>query len=442
VRSPAPAGLLALTALLSGCTADRAPVAEPSDAGASPNASLQPAPRAVEPPPVATDASSQSRSGGLVLDSLGRLVVPDGGLPPPEPLRSDGPLPSDPLPANATASGVTLMVELKWADVPAPPKGVGVSAEGIKTGKELTTHKWTVDLSDAGRMRLEFSSRAFLLPMRTELRSRLERWGHVLVWPNQTAYRALSVGSLRTLLGERRVDVMPLVAGTVRATGDGKRMGHAVKKHEIASSLGTLKLEIAKATDAGEGGSLYCRTLVEIAGVDPKSALCQSSEVVLYAEYAWKGGGTIAVEVTNLVKRTDMSAGQFLVPPPGAGYNRSGLPGTAGNVFLTREEVMALRSQANQALGPVRDPKAPGEGFLAVNKSDMPLYVLLDGVAMVDVPANAERYVIGTIRSEYVVQWRSFLGERVIPAAVVALPARLEHPVPAADADAGPPDGG
>lgn len=434
---------LALLALAS-CTADRPPVEElPSDAGASPNASLQPAPRASEPPPVDVDAGAAGRQPeGLALDSAGRLVIPDGGLPPPEPLRAEGPLPTDPLPANATATGVTLQVELRWADVPAPPKGATVSADGVRAGKERTTHKWSVDLSDAGRMRLELSSSAFLLPLRTELRSRLERWGHVLVWPNQTDYRVLPLGALRSLLGERRADVMPLGSGPSKAAGDAKRLGTAVKKHEVKSPLGTLKLEVAKWTDAGEGASLWCRVLLELGGVDPKSPLCQSNELVLHAEYAWKVGGSIAIDVVNVVKRTDMPAGEFLLPPPGGGFNRSGLPGTAGNVFLTREEVAALRTGPTPALGPVKDPKAPGEGFLAKNRADVPLYVLLDGVPVVDVPSGAERFVIGTTRSEYVVQWRSFLGEIVTPPVVVALPALLQHPKPADGADAGPPDGG
>jgi hypothetical protein len=67
--------------------------------------------------------------------------------------------------------------------------------------------------------------------------------------------------------------------------------------------------------------------------------------------------------------------------------------------------------------------------------------VLLDGVPVVAVPAGAERYVIGTARGRYIVQWRTFLGDRIAPAQTIELPARLVYGDPP-DAGAGAPDGG
>ncbi len=66
------------------------------------------------------------------------------------------------------------------------------------------------------------------------------------------------------------------------------------------------------------------------------------------------------------------------------------------------------------------------------------MYLLLDGVPVVAVPANSERYVIGPQRGRYSVQWRTFLGERIAPPQTVEMPARLSY----GGADAGAPDGG
>jgi len=66
-------------------------------------------------------------------------------------------------------------------------------------------------------------------------------------------------------------------------------------------------------------------------------------------------------------------------------------------------------------------------------------YVLVDGIPVVAVPPNDQRYVIGTLRGRYSIQWRTFLGDRIGPAETLDLPARL---VFGEVADAGAPDGG
>ncbi len=66
-------------------------------------------------------------------------------------------------------------------------------------------------------------------------------------------------------------------------------------------------------------------------------------------------------------------------------------------------------------------------------------YMLVDGVPVVAVPPASERYVIGPPRGRYVVQWRTFLGEKIEPPRTVEFPARLVH---GTSPDAGAPDGG
>lgn len=421
------------------CTASPSPPDGAPDAGTSPNASIRPAPL-----PSDTDETTapDAERGGLAVDPVtGNFVMPDGGVVP-EALRPEAPLRPESLPAQQ-GSGVSLEASFRWLDAAGPPKLAEVSAPGIEAADKLTRFAWTIDLVDTGRMRVSFASRSFALPQRTELRARLDRYGHVLLWPELTEYRLLPAGALRTLLGERRVDVMPLSQGSLKRTGDGqKRLSLPTKKVELTGPLGGVTLEIASVPEAGEGGSLLCRTLVELAGIDPKTPACASQEVVLSARYAWQGGGGLAFEVSALEKRSDLAPAVMVVPPTGAAYNRSGLPGVAGLVFLSRNDVVAFRTGPNRALGPPTDAKAPGEGLVADNRSDQLLYVLLDGVPVVTVPPLTERYVIGTTRAEYHVQFRSFLGDVRGPVELVAMPARVTYPTAVETSDAGAPDAG
>ncbi len=429
-----------LVVLVAGCEAPtKALPAGIGDAGASPNASILPSPLTVEAPPELPDAGIPDGPYGLMADSLGRLMVPEAVAPPPEVLRGDLPITPE-TPYIKDLAGVSLDAQFKLRDVPVVPKGPEISQDGIKAAAGLTAPKWKIDLTESGRMRIVFVSRAMPLPMNSELRARTDRYGHVVLWPNATDYRVVPPGAIRTVLGERRVDVTPLSSGTTKLQGTGKRLGLPTRKVEVLSPLGSVRLELGKTNDVGEGGALLCRTLVEIVGVDPRSPVCVAGEVPLAAAFSWQDGGGIEFEVTSLSKRTDIPTNEVLVPPPGAVYQSNGLPQSPAGIFLSREEVAAFRS-APLVLPPVEDPRAPGEGFVAVNETDTLAYFFLDGVPVVAVPPSEQRYVIGTARGRYVTQWRTFLGDRIGPAKTVELPARLMFGE-AKDRDAGAPDGG
>jgi hypothetical protein len=432
--------LSALVALLAlaGCEPAGAPSNGP-DASASPNASILPAPLVTESPD-AFDGGPPDDGGaqGIPADSAGRLILPDAGAPPPESMRPATPLPPENVPFQKEAPGVSLDAVFRWRDVPAPPRAPEVSADGLREANKVTAHTLKIDLTETGRMRAELTGRAFPLPAHTEIRARADHYGSIVLWPAAGEYRVVPPGALRTVLGERRVDVTPLSAGTVRPRGDGWRLGHAVRKVEVASSVASVKLELSKVSEAGEGGVLLCRAIVEIAGVDPKTPLCQPGEVPLSAAYSWQEGGGIVFEVTALQKRNDLPAAGMLVPPPGVHHAAAGLPTVPQGIFLSREELIGFRS-APLTLPPVRDPGVPGEGFVAVNHADRVMYVLLDGVPVVAVPPHADRYVIGPQRGRYLLQWRSFLGEKVLPPRSIEMPARV---VFGSAADAGAPDAG
>jgi hypothetical protein len=425
-----------------GCEPTAPPPAGTSDAGASPNAKILPAPLATEAPELA--------DGGLPADDAGAWPGPadtapraDGGAPlppapPPETMRPGTPLAAEGVPYLRDAPGVTLDAVLRWRDVPAPPKAPEVSGDGLREAQKLTALALKIDLTDAGRMRAELASRAFPFPPRTEIRARSDHLGSLLLWPDGAEYRVVPPGALRPLLGERRVDVTPLSPGAVRLQGEGRRLGFGARKVEITSSVATVRLEMGRVSESGEGGMVLCRVLVELGGVDPRTPLCQPGEVPLAASYAWQEGGGIGFEVTALTKRSDLPAANLLVPPPGASFVPAGLPSIEHGIFLTREEIAAFRT-APITLPPSRAPGTPGEGFVAVDQADRAMILLLDGVPVVEVPAHGEQYVAGPVRGRYVAQWRSFLGEKVGPAQTVEMPARLVY---GSAPDAGAPDGG
>ncbi|KYF61220.1 hypothetical protein [Sorangium cellulosum] len=429
----AAAGLL--LAAGAGCEPSRHPPVDPVEAGASPNARILPAPLASETPDL-LDASTAEVSAKLVSDDYGRLVMSEASQHSPLPLAPAAPLPEDTL-APRELPGVALEAAFRWRDVPQPPKAPQLAAAGLQAAQAVTDLTWKIELAETGRMRVQFTSRALPLPSGSELRARHDVHGEVLLWPGLTQYRVLPPGALRTLLGERRIDVTPLSTGSARPIGEGKRLDVDVRKVEMHASLGALYLELGRIPEAGEGGPLLCRALLEILGVDPKSPECVAGEVPLHASYAWQGGGGVGFEVTSVARRTDLVSTDMLMPPPSAAYAAAGLPSAQGGVFLSRDELAAIRTEPLPLPASV-DPGAPGEGFVAVNQTDALLYLLVDGIPAVAVPPMSERYVSGPQRGLYVVQWRTFLGESIEPPQTVEMPARLVRS--AADGDAA--DGG
>jgi len=304
-----------------------------------------------------------------------------------------------------------------------------VNREGLDNARESTRHEWKIELLEFGRMRIVFDSPSFTVTKFTEIRARTAHFGHILIWPDIEAYRIVPPGAMRALLDERRLDVSPIVAGrlsTVKSSPP--RFGFPTKTRSAKTPWGKLELQQAKTTNAGQGGPLLCRLLAELISVRPQTALCEENLVPVHAKIAWKDGGSITFEVGSLLIRKDFPVSLFTVPPPGAKFTDSGLPPDASGIFLDRAQMAAFRTRNAPAPSPRTDPEAtgaPGEGFIALNRTDALRFLVLDGIPVAWVPPHGKKYVIGSRPGRYSVQWRSFLGVETSPAREILIPARI-----------------
>ncbi|MBL9021909.1 MAG: hypothetical protein JNL21_06890 [Myxococcales bacterium] len=384
---------------------------------------------------VVPDETEPHDGGGLEFDpSTKRLIFPESGPPRPRPLKVGVALPTDSLNREEQV-GVVLAATFKPRNVPTPAKANEIDAAGLDSARRLTAPTVTVVATALGRMKMVTQSRALPLPFRSELRARYDKLGHLALWPGLAKYRILPAGALRTTFGERRVDVTPLVAGSRVKAGTGKVLDTPTRSVTLESALARIRLEIASVPEAGAGGPLLCRALVEMAGIDPTQSECKTGEIVLFAAIDWLDGGGIDFEATGLERKSDLPPGEVLVPPPSSEMVTEGLPEAPDGIYLTQTELAAFRTK------PVLDFKpaagAPADGFIAENGRDFLMVLWLDGVPVVGVPPQSQRYVVGPLKGRYLAQWRTFLGEQVDEPVTVEIPAVVRNVSPKNDQDAG-----
>ena len=417
-RAARGACLIALVCFLGAC--ERAPADALENATPSPNASILPAPLSstVETPARGTAAALERT------EIAGRRMSNEGGALVIQPMRVDQPADEDSLPQRDVL-GVTLEGEWRHADLPVAPKVPEANQAGIDAARKATTLRMTIDLAPPGRMRVAFTSRGFPLRQGTEIRARADRFGHVLVWPNGGEYRVLPAGAVRTLLGERRIDAVPLVRSLTSTKSDGvRRLGLATRKWEIATRSGRMSLEVARIAGAGESGQLFCRFLSEIIALDPSTVPCSGDDVPLRAQFTGPRGGGILFEATALSEKAELSPTQLLVPPAEAEFSPGSPPPDPGSIFLTSAELAAFRTRAPEVVAPLL-AGAPREGLLVHNATDLPRYLFLDAVLVGWIEPNRDQLVTGPLRGRYQLHWRTFLGDFIDPPIIVDLPARV-----------------
>ncbi|MBV9946716.1 MAG: hypothetical protein JOZ69_07705, partial [Myxococcales bacterium] len=260
-----------------------------------------PSPQASAEPAVLSNALATATNQGA-----------DAG-PPPELLRTDRPLEAD-VPRESARepagkevwrdsrdgkelAGYALTAVVRTGEGPPPLKGSEVNAQAIEAARRRTEARLALELSQT-RARFVFSG-GFVLPAGTELRARLDRYGHVLLWAGEDTYRIVEPGAMRAFLGERRLDVAPLspanvtpggVAGERTVEGSyaayparGQHLSLRTRRVEVSTRAARATLELATLRDAGEGGSLVCRWLLDLMNAPPSTPACASDELPLHA---------------------------------------------------------------------------------------------------------------------------------------------------------------
>ncbi len=405
---------LAAVALAFGCESRPAAV----DAGAnepSPNASILPAPLATAPERVGAtvDAAAPSDAGT------------DAEAAEPERLREDRWLGEDAAELREPG-GITLKARFRWPDVPAAPRPPEANADAIDRARSASTFDVAVELG-AGRLRLRLASDRFLLPEGTELRSRPDLFGHVLVWPDRGRYVTLQAGALRAVLNERRTDAVELTHATATSIGTGRPLGLTSEKSALVTSLGRLELEQAKLPGSLDDGVSLCRLLLELVGAAPDNPACGAELVPVRAEYAFTAGGRLVFEVTSFERVAAMDPAGLRVPPAGAEHRIGELPSVRSPLLLAAAQTRGFRTRPATR---VEAKDGVREGLLLVNADDLEKYVLLDAVPVVRLPPGGAGVVVDLLPGSYVLSSRSFLSDEVSASVPVSVPSRFQLGVP------------
>jgi hypothetical protein len=398
--------LVALPAI--GCRAN--PSTDPPEQPASPQAKAEPAPIASLPAP----------GGSGTAQAVPPLL--DGGV---QPLRGDREPQADATTKESAREGIlgySLEAVLRVSDVPAPAKGADGAA--LDMARKGTESRLSIDVAPT-HARIVLGP-GFVWPEGTELRARADRYGHIVYTPPDGSYRVAAPGALRAVLGERRLDVAPLLPAEVTHNGEGpRRFGHPTHKAFVATRAAKASFEIGHLADLGDGGSLLCRSLLELISAPMSTPLCSEGDVPLRAELRWttppaatpglslKGriAGAITFEVISIVHRTDIAASSLATPPPQAAFLEAPFPFEGARLLLGRGELAALRGAGAEA------------SLTLVNSTDELRFVWLDGTAMAWVAPGSRLTVPGLVASRYVLQWRTFLADAIEPAQTVNLPA-------------------
>jgi hypothetical protein len=385
----------------------------PSDAGPSepsPNASILPAPLATGPDPARATADAGPLDAGL-----------DAETTPPTAAREDEALPVDAEELH-DVSGIALRARFRWPDVALPGRLPEANADALERARAAATFDLEVAVAAAGRLRVTLAASRFVLAAGSELRARIERYGHALAWPDRSRYVVVQAGALRTVLNERRADVVPLAHLTGTPRGTAQALGYPTERLQFVTPLGKIALEQAQVTSAGLGGALLCRFLVELGGVHPDSAACRAELVPVRAEYSWSEGGAIVFEASTLERVSAFDPSALRMPPESSEHRIGELPLPPSALLLERPQLRAFRLRP-AAVRPGKD--APKEGLLLVNGDDLLRYALLDGVPVARLEPHGSGLFLDVVAGTYAVAARTFLGDEQVPPTAATAPGRL-----------------
>jgi len=316
---------------------------------------------------------------------------------------------------DEAVSEVELEAHFEWLNHPRALKLGGVGATEAQAILRRTLQTVSITLQSDGRLDLRVTSPAFPLPENSRLQARYENFGHFLVWPDAKRYRVLPTGTLRALLRERRVDATPiLTAQPVQRVAE-RRFGAPTDELLFDAALGKLNLRVARIEEAGKGGPLLCRLLLEFLAIAPQSEVCAAGRVPTNARFDFAAGGSLAFAVDSVVRRSELVK-HLDVPPLDSQLATSGLPEPAA--FYLTEVELAFTSRAQES-GAVR----------AANPSPYAAFLVVDGVPLGFVAPHRRITMKGLSTGTYNIGLRSLFGDEVQPPVATGIssraPARL-----------------
>jgi hypothetical protein len=390
-----------------GC---KAPAPSDTIAPASPQASA-------EPTPLATPLMSPSST--LISSFAGADAAP-----PPVPLRGDRAMPPDvispmheavasltPSPTGKESVGYTLQAVLHAGDVAPHARFPETNAAGVEAARKRLEQRLVIDML-ANRMRMAMSG-AFVLPANTEIRARSDLFGYAVVAPDASSYRVAAPGALRSVFGERRFDVAPLLPAELAPRGDAPmRFGLRTRRVDVMTRAAKASFEVAHADGVGEGGVLLCRVLLDLMNAPPTTPLCAFDEIPLQATLRWNARGSLSFEGIAFTRRSDLAPQQLATPPLTAAFTDAPLPALRADVLLFESELSTLRSGVFETPEPtVPRPTEVGGALLFINATDQLRIAWLDGLPVAWLAPGMRLRVAGLQRGRYTLQWRTFLGE-------------------------------
>jgi hypothetical protein len=161
-----------------------------------------------------------------------------------------------------------------------------------------------------------------------------------------------------------------------------------------------------------------CRALLDLVNAPPSSPVCGLDEAPLHAELRWTTHGALTFDVLSVQRRTDLAPAQLAAPPASALFVSTPPPPSAGEPFLSKDELAALHQPVD-----VPDSGAdPALGLVLVNATDEARIAWLDGAPVAWVAPGARIALHGLQRGRYQVAWRTFLGDVTDPPEAVVVP--------------------
>lgn len=292
----------------------------------------------------------------------------------PEPFPIDAPLDQE-APSAGPSAGFELNVEW-WLPEVRRAEELGSQGERARAGfvvqvlpksEDGSTQREDGTTQRAVRQRVQLSGALFHLPEGTELRSRADRFGFIIVWPDGRSYRTVPRGALSSLLQERRVDVMPsfeaIVPPAARLTRDGQEF--VVRK--VQSPLGELELVASQQPEWGDSTRLFCEMLVELVRVVANDEICRSGELPVEVKYKWASGGELRGTVAGVRRRADLDSSLFDLPPQMSIFKPGELP---------PDDEQPWQSRVASTLFPLH----AGATLSFKNVLEVPLLLMLDGI--------------------------------------------------------------